>query len=78
LLGLADVGEGGLGQGEVVPAVALYVALYGEEVLAFYVRREEADAEFLSYEQGGHLLLLQLDDVREKVAAFHERHIGGA
>ena len=35
------------------------------------------DAKFLSYEQGGHLLLLQLDDVREKVAAFHERHIGG-
>jgi pimeloyl-ACP methyl ester carboxylesterase len=36
------------------------------------------DAEFLSYEQGGHLLLLQLDEVREKVAAFHERHIGDA
>jgi pimeloyl-ACP methyl ester carboxylesterase len=36
------------------------------------------DAEFLSYEQGGHLLLLQLDDVREKVAAFHERHVGDA
>ena len=28
------------------------------------------DAKFLSYEEGGHLLLLQLDDVREKVAAF--------
>jgi pimeloyl-ACP methyl ester carboxylesterase len=39
---------------------------------------EVPDAEFLSYEQGGHLLLLQLDEVREKVAAFHERHIGGA
>ena len=36
------------------------------------------EAEFLSYEQGGHLLLLQLDEVREKVAAFHERHIGDA
>ena len=36
------------------------------------------DAEFLSYEQGGHLLLLQLDEVREKVAAFHERQIGDA
>jgi pimeloyl-ACP methyl ester carboxylesterase len=36
------------------------------------------DAEFLSYEQGGHLLLLQLDDVREKVAAFQERHFGDA
>jgi pimeloyl-ACP methyl ester carboxylesterase len=36
------------------------------------------DAKFLSYERGGHLLLLQLDDVREKVAAFHERHIRGA
>lgn len=32
------------------------------------------DAEFLSYEQGGHLLLLQLDDVRKKVAAFQEQH----
>jgi 2-hydroxy-6-oxonona-2,4-dienedioate hydrolase len=31
------------------------------------------DAKFLSYEQGGHLLLLQLDDVREKVAAFIHR-----
>jgi pimeloyl-ACP methyl ester carboxylesterase len=28
------------------------------------------DAEFISYRQGGHLLVLQLDDVREKVAAF--------
>src|SRR5918994_3170760 len=28
------------------------------------------DAKFVSYERGGHLLLLQLDDVREKVAAF--------
>ena len=36
------------------------------------------EAEFLSYEQGGHLLLLQLDEVREKVTAFHERHIGDA
>jgi pimeloyl-ACP methyl ester carboxylesterase len=36
------------------------------------------EAEFLSYEQGGHLLLLQLDEVREKVATFHERHIGDA
>jgi hypothetical protein len=36
------------------------------------------DAKFLSYERGGHLLLLQLDDVREKVGAFHERHTGGA
>jgi pimeloyl-ACP methyl ester carboxylesterase len=36
------------------------------------------DAEFLSYEQGGHLLLLQLGDVREKVATFHERHFGDA
>jgi pimeloyl-ACP methyl ester carboxylesterase len=36
------------------------------------------DAEFLSYEQGGHLLLLQLDEVREKVATFHERHIADA
>jgi pimeloyl-ACP methyl ester carboxylesterase len=36
------------------------------------------DAEFLSYEQGGHLLLLQLDDVREKVAAFQERPFGDA
>jgi pimeloyl-ACP methyl ester carboxylesterase len=35
------------------------------------------DAKFLSYDEGGHLLLLQLDDVREKVAAFLERHIGG-
>src|SRR5215203_1138214 len=36
------------------------------------------DAKFISYEQGGHLLLLQLDDVREKVATFHERQIGSA
>ena len=36
------------------------------------------EAEFLSYEQGGHLLLLQLDDVRKEVATFHERHIGDA
>src|SRR5215204_4044741 len=36
------------------------------------------DAEFLSYEQGGHLLLLQLDEVREKVDAFHERYVGDA
>jgi pimeloyl-ACP methyl ester carboxylesterase len=36
------------------------------------------DAEFLSYEQGGHLLLLQLDDVREKVTTFHERYFGDA
>jgi pimeloyl-ACP methyl ester carboxylesterase len=36
------------------------------------------DAEFLSYEQGGHLLLLQLDEVREKVATFYERHTGDA
>ena len=28
------------------------------------------DAKFVSYERGGHLLVLQLDDVREKVAAF--------
>src|SRR5215203_5463134 len=35
-------------------------------------------AEFLSYEQGGHLLLLQRDEVREKVATFHERHSGDA
>ncbi len=35
------------------------------------------DAKFLSYERGGHLLLLQLDEVREKVAAFCEQHIGG-
>jgi pimeloyl-ACP methyl ester carboxylesterase len=31
------------------------------------------DAKFVSYEEGGHLLLLQLDDVREKVAAFIHR-----
>ena len=36
------------------------------------------DAEFLSYEQGGHLLLLQLDNVREEVATFHERHTDDA
>ena len=36
------------------------------------------DAEFLSYEQGGHLLLVQLDNVREEVATFHERHIRDA
>ena len=36
------------------------------------------DAEFLSYEQGGHLLLLQLDEVREEVARFQERYIGDA
>src|SRR5215207_2511488 len=36
------------------------------------------DAEFLSYEQGGHLLLLQLDEVREEVATFHERHTDNA
>src|SRR5215207_9278750 len=36
------------------------------------------DARFLSYEEGGHLLLLQLDEVREKVATFHERHTGDA
>ena len=36
------------------------------------------DAEFLSYEQGGHLLLLQLDEVREKVATFYERHTSDA
>ena len=36
------------------------------------------DAEFLSYEQGGHLLLLQLDEVHEEVATFHERHFGDA
>ena len=35
-------------------------------------------AEFLSYEQGGHLLLLQLDEVREEVSAFQERHTGDA
>jgi pimeloyl-ACP methyl ester carboxylesterase len=34
------------------------------------------DTEFLSYEAGGHLLLLQLDEVREKVGAFYERHTG--
>jgi hypothetical protein len=32
LLRFADVGEGVLGQGEVVPAIALDVAAYGEEV----------------------------------------------
>src|SRR3712207_4917951 len=32
------------------------------------------DAESLSYEQGGHLLLLQLDDAREKVTAFIHRN----
>jgi pimeloyl-ACP methyl ester carboxylesterase len=31
------------------------------------------DAKFLSFEEGGHLLLLQLDDVREKVGAFIHR-----
>jgi pimeloyl-ACP methyl ester carboxylesterase len=31
------------------------------------------DAKFLSYKEGGHLLLLQLDDVREKVGAFIHR-----
>jgi pimeloyl-ACP methyl ester carboxylesterase len=31
------------------------------------------DAKLLSYEEGGHLLLLQIDDVREKVAAFIQR-----
>ena len=36
------------------------------------------EAEFLSYEQGGHLLLLQLDEVREEVATFHERHTDDA
>jgi hypothetical protein len=51
LLRFADVGEGVLGQGEVVPAIALDVAAYGEEVLAFHVRREEANAEFLGERQ---------------------------
>jgi pimeloyl-ACP methyl ester carboxylesterase len=32
------------------------------------------DAVFVSYAQGGHLLVLQLDDVREKVAAFLRLH----
>src|SRR5918994_3780931 len=36
------------------------------------------EAEFLSYEQGGHLLHLQLDEVRKEVATFHEWHIGDA
>src|SRR5215203_4462094 len=31
------------------------------------------DAKFISYEEGGHLLLLQLDDVGEKVGAFIHR-----
>lgn len=31
-------------------------------------------AALVSYEQGGHLLVLQLDDVREKVAAFLRLH----
>ena len=31
------------------------------------------DVKFLSYERGGHLLLLQLDDVRQKVATFIHR-----
>ena len=47
----ADIGKGVLGQGEVVPAIALDVAAYGEEVLAFHVCREEANAEFLGEHQ---------------------------
>jgi pimeloyl-ACP methyl ester carboxylesterase len=35
------------------------------------------DAKFLSYEEGGHLLLLQFDNVRKKVAAFLEEHVDG-
>src|ERR671920_1469531 len=51
LLRFADVGEGVLGQGDVVPAVALHMTVYGEEVLAFYVRWEEVDVEFLGERQ---------------------------
>src|SRR5215207_4199306 len=35
-------------------------------------------AEFLAYKRGEHLLLLQLDEVRKKVATFNERHTGDA
>jgi hypothetical protein len=42
---LADVGEGVLEQGEVVAAVAPHIAVHGEEMVAFDVGREHADAE---------------------------------
>jgi pimeloyl-ACP methyl ester carboxylesterase len=32
------------------------------------------EAEFLSYEKGGHMLILQLDAVRTRVNAFLARH----
>jgi hypothetical protein len=51
LLRFADVGEGLLGQGEVVTAVALHFAVHGEEVLALHVCREQADAELLGERQ---------------------------
>jgi hypothetical protein len=45
VLRFADVGEGVFGQGEVVPSVALHLAIDGEEVLAFYLGWEHANAE---------------------------------
>jgi hypothetical protein len=45
LLRFADVREGVFGQGEVVPSVALHGAVHSEEVLAFDIGREQADAE---------------------------------
>lgn len=32
------------------------------------------NAQLVSYDRGGHLLVLEVDDIREKVAAFLERH----
>ena len=47
----ADVGEGVIWQVEIFTTVALHLAVHGEEVLAFHVGREEANAEFLGERQ---------------------------
>jgi hypothetical protein len=51
LLCFADVREGVLGQGEVVPNVAFHGATHGQEVLAFHVCWEQADAELVGERQ---------------------------
>jgi pimeloyl-ACP methyl ester carboxylesterase len=38
--------------------------------------RRVPGAEFLSYERGGHMLILQLDAVRTRVSAFLAEHVG--
>src|ERR687893_507721 len=45
LLGLANVREGVFWQGEVVPSIALHLAIHSEEVLAFYIGWEHDNAE---------------------------------